>query len=168
MSQNNGAVLLQVHNEFIFNYFPPCSASINCKRCTNSSESSSVFRGLGPRTLSFLISIIIYYIITWNLCNVWLWFRILVLFFFERRSGSFRILSTILNPMESQPLSILLVKCKIITSPILKYNFVTMISDQIQEYYGIFITIWFYYRDLIQIQSTCKDFRSITRILAEL
>jgi hypothetical protein len=42
-----------------------------------------------------------------------------------------------------------------------------MISSQIQEYYRIFITIWVYYVDSIQIQSTCKDLRSITRILAE-
>ena len=36
---------------------------------------------------------------------------------------------------------ILLVECKIKTSQILKSNFVTMISSQIQEYYRIFITI---------------------------
>ena len=35
---------------------------------------------------------------------MWLWFRIVVLFIFERRSGSFRILLTILNPMDSHPL----------------------------------------------------------------
>ena len=33
---------------------------------------------------------------------VWLWFENLVLFSFEHRSGSFRILSRILKPMESQ------------------------------------------------------------------
>ena len=38
-----------------------------------------------------------------NLLNLWLWFRNLVLFFLEPRSGSFRILSRILNPMDSHP-----------------------------------------------------------------
>ena len=36
---------------------------------------------------------------------MWLWFRNLVLFFFEHRSGSFRILSSIQKPMESQPMT---------------------------------------------------------------
>ena len=63
---------------------------------------------------------------------------------------------------------IILAKFKILTFPIFKCNFVTMTSGQILEYCEIVITIWAYYRDSIQIQSTCKDFGSITMILAEL
>ena len=41
---------------------------------------------------------------TWTFVDLWLWFRNLVLVFFEPRSGSFRILSGILNVMGSHPI----------------------------------------------------------------
>jgi hypothetical protein len=44
-------------------------------------------------------------------------------------------------PRKYKLMRILLVECNILTGPIFKCNFVTMISGQIQEYYEIFITI---------------------------